>query len=124
MDLLLIVTRIWRHKFVTVPLILLTLGGAAYVAKVKKPVYQVSATYLLVNPPSGPTQQQITADPALAHVRADNPYTRFGNDPVMIDVLSRTMSTPTERQKLIAEGADPRYTVESTTSYGFATPVL
>src|SRR3954462_176386 len=98
MDLLLIVTRIWRHRFITVPLILLTLAGAAYVAAVKKPVYQVSGTYLLVNPPAPPAQQQITATPALAHVRADNPYTRFGNDPVMIDVLARVMSTPTARQ--------------------------
>ena len=51
MDLLLLVTRIWRHKFITVPVILLTLAGAAYVAAVNKPVYKVSASYLLVNPP-------------------------------------------------------------------------
>src|SRR3954454_23336017 len=100
MDLLLIVTRIWRHKFITLPVILLTLAGCAYVAKVKKPVYQVSATYLLVNPPAPPTAQQIAADPALAHVHTDNPYTRFGNDPVMIDVLSRTMTTPSARESL------------------------
>jgi hypothetical protein len=124
MDLLLIVNRIWRHKFITVPLILLTLASAAYVATIKKPVYKVSASYLLVNPPSAPTAQQIAADPKLAHVRADNPYTRFNNQPVMIDVLSRTVSTPTARHKLVTEGADPRYAVESATTFGFATPVL
>ena len=124
MDLLLLVNRIWRHKFITVPVILLTLAGAAYVAAVNKPVYKVSASYLLVNPPAPPTPQQVAADPKLAHVRADNPYTRFNNQPVMIDVLSRTVSTPTARHKLLTEGADPRYAVESATTFGFATPVL
>jgi hypothetical protein len=124
MDLLLIVTRIWRHKFITVPVILLTLVGAGYVASIKKPVYKVSASYLLVNPPAPPTSQQIAADPKLAHVHADNPYTRFGNQPVMIDVLSRTVSTPAARQKLLTQGADPSYAVESATTFGFATPVL
>jgi hypothetical protein len=124
MDLLLIVTRIWRHKLITVPVILLTLAGAAYIAAVKKPVYKVSASYLLVNPPAPPTAQQIAADPKLGHVRADNPYTRFNNQPVMIDVLSRTLSTPTARQRLVTQGADPRYAVESATTFGFATPVL
>jgi hypothetical protein len=124
MDLFLIVTRIWRYRFITVPVILLTLALAGYVAAVKKPVYQVSASYLLVNPPAPPSPQQIAADPALANVRADNPYTRFGNQPVMIDVLSRTISSPTARQKLVNTGADPRYTVESATTFGFATPVL
>jgi len=124
MDLLLIVTRVWRHRFITLPVILLTLAGAGYVAAVKKPVYKVSASYLLVNPPAPPTSQEIAADPALAHVRADNPYTRFGNQPVMIDVLSRTLSAPTARQKLLTQGADPSYAVESATTFGFATPVL
>jgi hypothetical protein len=77
-----------------------------------------------VNPPAAPTAQQIAADPKLANARADNPYTRFNNQPVMIDVLSRTLSTPTARHKLVTKGADPRYAVESATTFGFATPVL
>jgi capsular polysaccharide biosynthesis protein len=124
MDLLLIVTRIWRHKFITVPVIVLTIVGAAYAVAVKQPVYQVSASYLLVNPPAPPTVQQIAADPALGRVRAENPYTRFGNQPVMIDVLSRTLSSPTARQRLLNKGADPRYAVEAAMSLGFETPIV
>jgi hypothetical protein len=124
MDLLLIVNRIWRHKFVTVPLILLTVVGAAYVVAVKQPVYQVSASYLLVNPPGPPTADQIAANPSLRRVRADNPYTRFGNQPVMTDVLSRTMSSDSARNALMQAGADPRYLVESALAFGDSVPIM
>jgi hypothetical protein len=124
MDLLLIARKIWRHKFVTVPVILLTIAGAGYVVTVKQPLYEASSSYLLINPPAAPTADDIARNPALANVRADNPYTRFADQSVIIDVLSRTINSDSARRRLLRAGADPRYVVESASRFGTTSPIV
>ena len=68
MDLISIFRAVWRHKLVTIPVILFTCLGAFYVVAIKAPVYQASASFALVYPPAPPTQAQIVADPKLAKI--------------------------------------------------------
>jgi hypothetical protein len=124
MDLLLIARKMWRHKLVTIPVIVLTIAGAAYAVAVKEPVYEATASYLLVNPPPAPTADQIARNPELGRIRADNPYTRFADQSVVIDVLARTMSSESARRTLLRAGADPRYTVSSAAQFGTSTPII
>ena len=105
MDLLLIARKLWRYKLVTLPIIALTFAGAVYVVAVKKPLYETDASYLLINPPSPPTADQIAKDPALGKIRTDNPYTRFSDSGVIIDVLNRSMNSEAAHATLEKAGA-------------------
>jgi hypothetical protein len=114
----LIARKIWRHKLITVPVILLMLAGAAYVITVKQSLYEASSTYLMVSPPAAPTAEQIARHPGLAKVKADNPYTHFADQSVVIDVLKARMSSESVRKVLVMAGADPRYRLRSATEFG------
>ena len=98
MDLLAITRKFWRYKLLTVPVVVLTLWGAVYVMAVKQPVYEATSSYVLLNPPAPPTAEDIVRDPALARVKSDNPYTRFGDQSVILAVLASTMSGDSARR--------------------------
>jgi hypothetical protein len=124
MDLLAIARKIWRHRLATVPVIVLTLCGAVYVVAVKEPLYEATSTYLLVNPPAVPTADEVARTPGLSQMRADNPYTRFTDQSVVVDVLARSMSTDSARRELVRAGADPGYTVEPAAQFGSSKPIV
>ena len=124
MDLLLILQKIWRHRVFTLPVIVLTLAGAAYVVAVKKPLYEATSSYILINPPPAPTAEDIARDPALGRVNADNPYTRFPDESVVVDVLARTVGSDSARQQLVKAGADQRYAVASAAHFGSSSPIV
>jgi hypothetical protein len=124
MDLLAIARKIWRHKLFALPVIVLTLAGAAYTVAVKKPLYQAASSYLLISPPPAPTADQIARNPELGKLRADNPYTRFSDQSVVIEVLARTMNSESARRSLVRAGADPRYMVSSAVRFGASSPIV
>ena len=124
MDLLLISRKFWRYRIVTLPVIALTLLGAFYVIAVKAPVYKVSSSYVLINPPPPPTPDEIARNPALGRVNSDNPYTRFSDQSVIVSLLSSSLSSDTARQQLVSQGADPRYTVAPDLQLGYSSLVV
>jgi capsular polysaccharide biosynthesis protein len=124
MDLLSIVRKIWRYKLVTLPVMLLTLCGAVYVMAVKEPVYEATASFVLINPPAPPTAEDVARDPSLARLNSDNPYTRFSDQSVVVEVLTSSMATPSTQRELEKAGADPRYTVAPTSEFGYASPIV
>jgi hypothetical protein len=124
MDLLMIARKIWRYKLVTLPVIALTLVGAVYSYFAKESVYEASASYVLINPPDPPSDQEIASRPELGRVNADNPYTRFSDQSVVVQVLARATSSESARQALTKAGADDRYTVEPGAEFGYSTPIV
>lgn len=124
MDLLLIARKIWRYKFATLPIIALVVCGAVMVVAAKGPVYQASSTYILINPPAPPTAEDIARDPTLGRVSADNPFTRFPDQSVVVQILASTLESESARRELVAAGADPRYTVAPTSQFGYSTPIV
>ena len=125
MDLLLIARKIWRYRIVTLPVIALTLLGAFYVVVLKAPVYEASSSYILINPPSPPTPEEIAQKPALGRINPDNPYTRFSDQSVVVGLLSSILSNDVERRALTKQGADSRYTVAPVQStYGYSSLML
>ena len=124
MDLLSIARKIWRYKLLTLPVVLLTLCGAVYVVAIKQPVYEASSSYILINPPSPPTAEQIDRNPELGRIRSDNPYTRFGDQSVVANVLARTVSKDQARRALVRAGADERYVVEPSAEFGLTAPIV
>lgn len=124
MDLLSISQKIWRYRLVTLPVIALTLLGAFYVIAIKAPVYKVSSSWVLINPPPPPTADEIARDPALGRINPNNPYTRFSDQSVIVSLLSSSLSNDSARQQLEAAGADPRYTVAPDVELGYSSLVL
>jgi capsular polysaccharide biosynthesis protein len=124
MDLLVIARKFWRYKLLTLPVVLLTLFGAAYVIAVKEPVYETSSSYIMINPPLPPTEEDIARNPALGRINADNPYARFSDETVIVDVLASSMANTSTEETLVKKGADPRYKVSSASALGFSSPIL
>jgi hypothetical protein len=124
MDLLSIVRKIWRYKLVTIPVVLLTLCGAIYVVAVKQPVYEASSSFVLINPPAPPTAEDIALDPSLGRIDSDNPYTRFTDQSVVVEVLASGITSPSAKRTLEKAGADPRYTVAPVSEFGYSSPII
>ena len=124
MDLLVISRKIWRYRLVTLPVIALTLLGAFYVLAIKAPVYKVSSSYVLINPPPPPTADEVARNPALGRINSDNPYTRFSDQSVIVSLLSSSLSNDSARQGLSKAGADPRYTVAPDVGLGYSSLVV
>ena len=124
MSLLLSARKVWRYKFVTVPILVLVLLGAFYVIAIKQPVYEASSTSILVNPPAPPTDLDIARDPRLGRVGTDNPYTRYSDQSVVVQILASRMSSDAARRELAKLGADPQYTVEPSAEFGFTAPIV
>jgi hypothetical protein len=124
MNLRLIARKIWRHKLITVPVIVLTLAGAAYALTVRQALYEASSTYLMISPPAAPTAAEIARNPELAKVKADNPYTRFADRSVVFEVLRARMSAESVRDELGRAGADRRYELRSATEFGVSAPLI
>jgi hypothetical protein len=124
LNLLLISRKIWRYRIATLPVIALTLLGGFYVIALKAPIYKVSSSYVLINPPPPPTADDIARDPTLRRINPNNPYTRFSDQSVIVSLLSSSLSSDTARQELVKAGADPRYTVAPDLQLGYSSMVV
>jgi hypothetical protein len=124
MSVLLIITKIWRYKLVTFPLIACILAGAFYVVAVTAPTYESSAAYILVNPPPAPTDAEITRDPSLGRIHDDNPYARFSDQSVLVQILARRLNSDDDRLSLVKQGADANYTAKPSVEFGLSSPIL
>ena len=106
-------------------MIALTLLGAVYMVVLKPPVYEASSSYILINPPSPPTPEEIAQKPALGRIDPDNPFTRFSDQSVVVGLLSSILSNDVERRALSKQGADSRYKVAPVQStYGYSSLML
>jgi hypothetical protein len=111
MDIISIFRAVWRHKLVTIPVILLTCLGAFYVVAIKAPVYQASASFALVYPPSPPTQAQIAADPKLAQVNSSNPLLGYSDPSAVTQIVISLVGTTSSQQALEKAGAGTQYQI-------------
>jgi capsular polysaccharide biosynthesis protein len=117
MDLFTIAATLWRHKLVTIPIIVITLIGAAYIIIVKPPTYTSNAEVLLVNPPPPPTTAQIAADPKLGKVNTNNPYLAYGTLVQVADIVIDVANSPTAGQALQGDGVSSKFTVALENSF-------
>jgi capsular polysaccharide biosynthesis protein len=118
MDLLALFATLRRHKLIVLLAMLLSVGGDAYIAFGIPPQYESKAQYVLINPPSPPTDSQIQRDPSLAKVNTNNPFLRLPSPSVVVDVVAQRVSGDTVRRALLAQGADKNYVVASTNAIG------
>jgi capsular polysaccharide biosynthesis protein len=123
MDLTSIAKTLWRHKIVTLPIVVLIFIGAVYTVALKAPVYQANASYILINPPNPPTATQLAQDPSLGRLNSNNQLVGYGNLNIIVDLLAEDLNTGADRQMLVAKGANPLYTIAPNTTY-LSAPIL
>ncbi|MFN0088935.1 MAG: Wzz/FepE/Etk N-terminal domain-containing protein [Acidimicrobiales bacterium] len=123
MDLLSILRTLWRHKLVTAPVLLLTLAGGVYALAFQPADYEASTSLVLISPPPPPTEKQIREDPSLANVETENPYARFYDQSIVVEIVARSLDSNASRSALVARGADNRFTVTRAGQYGGSGPV-
>lgn len=121
--MLIIFRALWRHKIISLLVGVLTIAGAVYTVALSEPVYEASASYAFFNPPGAPSQSAINRDPSLAEISPDNPYTRFADQSVVVEILARSVNSPPARRALVAAGADKRYTVVPSRRFGSGSPI-
>lgn len=124
MDPLPALRTVWRYRLAAIAVILLTIAAAGYVLAIQRPVYEALTSYVLINPPAPPTDAEIRATPSLAKARTDNPFTRFDNPWVIVDVLTQAVTTEAARERLVGAGADRRYRVAPSSKVGFMSPIV
>ena len=116
MDLLSVFRTFRRHWLAALPVLLVTLACLGYVVVVRAPDFETSTNVVLISPPAAPLDgdgQPIRQTPA---GKTDNPLARFGDQSVVVNIVSRAVSSDVNRVKLKEEGADPRYEITPATS--------
>jgi Chain length determinant protein len=111
MDLISIVQIVWRHKFVTIPVILFTCLLAFYFAILKAPVYQASESFALVYPPGPPTAAEIAANPKLGKVNTANPLLAYSDPSAVTQIVISLASTSSSAQALAKAGAGTQWQI-------------
>lgn len=120
MNLFTIFAAVWRHKRVSIPIILLIVAGVFYVGVIKASVYQAQADVVLTTPPAPPTAMEIAQDPKLA--RASNPYASLGAPLYVAEVMAQLVTAPAAQQALEKAGAAPGYGVALVNAASTNTP--
>jgi hypothetical protein len=118
MDLVSVLQVLWKHKFLALPVILLTALAAVYVVRIKPPVYEAASTVLLTNPPKQPTLAQLAADPGLKYANQDNSFADYGDLDIVANAVIDLVDSPASQAELTRAGAGTGYQLELSTDYG------
>jgi len=123
-DLLSLARRVWRYRIPAGIVTVLTLLACARVVFMVPPTYDVTTHFVLLYPPPAPTEEQLRQHPELGRISTDNPFLRFTDSSVVVQIVSRRMADDQVRNELAAAGADKNYTVEPSNRYGLSSPIL
>jgi hypothetical protein len=123
MDLLSLIRTLWHFKWITAVVLLATGAGVGIFLVAGPRVYEVQASYVLVNPPV-PSDADLVRNPALRNLNSNNPYLRFGSQAMVGQVLASRLGGQQVRASLIAAGADKDYMVTPSNDFGGAGQIV
>jgi capsular polysaccharide biosynthesis protein len=119
MDLVTFVRTLWRHRWWSLPLVVVLLASVGYVALATQKTYEARADLVLFGPPGPPTASELEADPTLASARLDNPYARVFDPTVITEIVARVVAADRDSGTL-----PTGYRIESARRYGSAAPLV
>lgn len=108
MDPLSVLKTMWRYKWVSMPMVLLTALACAYGLLWAPGTYESKATFALAMP-QVPTELEIEEDPQLAEVNMDNPYLRWRDTSLLAQVVIARAHSDEVGDRLEAQGLDAEY---------------
>jgi len=99
---------LWRQKLIVIPVALISILACVAVLFVSPTTYRASGAVVLLNPPALPevTEENPTIPPEF-----QNPYSRFGDLSVMVDILVRVLETEQMGKSLKAAGLDGTFEI-------------
>jgi len=122
-DLLSLIRTLLHFKWITVLVLGATAAGIATFLVAGPRVYQVEASYVLVNPPL-PSESELANNPALRRLNSNNPYLRFSNQAMVGQVVASRVGGNQVRSELIAAGADKDYLIAPSGEFGGSGQIL
>lgn len=106
MDLLSLFRLLARRKWVVIPLAVCGFALLAAVVVSAPPMYRSTGTVTFLPPPT------VDKDaPAATLQAANNPYARYGDLSIVVDIIRRIMIGETNRAALVSNGLKGTYTV-------------
>jgi hypothetical protein len=123
-DLLSLLRIAWRFKFATLAVMMGTLALGVAVVVVSPPVFTAVSSYLLIEPPEPPSPAEIEADPQLGRIKSDNPFSRYADPSVIVNVVSRQVSSEQVRKATVDAGGDDEYEVAPSRRFGSPSPIV
>ncbi|MGA8787921.1 MAG: chain-length determining protein [Paenarthrobacter sp.] len=111
MDPVAVIKTLWHHKFVVLPVLLVTVLAAVYVYSFAPRSYEAKATYAIVNPKI-PTALELEKNPALNLLNSDNPYLRSADSSLIAQVVGTRLNDDTTGDALLREGLSTDFTVQ------------
>ncbi|WP_311213348.1 MULTISPECIES: chain-length determining protein [unclassified Arthrobacter] len=111
MDPVAVIKTLWHHKFVVLPVLLVTVLAAVYVYSFAPRSYEAKATYAIVNPKI-PTAAELEKNPALNLLNSDNPYLRSADSSLIAQVVGTRLNDDTTGDALLREGLSTDFTVQ------------
>ncbi len=97
-----------RHKMVVIPVALVSLIACIAVVFVTGKTYRASAAVVLLNPPALP---EVTPENPTVPPEFQNPYARFGDLSVIVDILVKVLGSEEVGSRLKAEGLDGTFEI-------------
>lgn len=120
---------LWRHKHITLAVLIITIAGVAAVLLLTPDVYRTTSSVLVVSPPSEPSAQQLEDDPDLADIDPSNPFLRSGSSGgpysgnyIVMELVGQRLSHPARASQLVEPGA--RFELSPVTNYNSVSPFL
>ncbi|MBT2537818.1 Wzz/FepE/Etk N-terminal domain-containing protein [Arthrobacter sp. ISL-69] len=117
MDPISVIKTLWRHKWVAMPVVVLTIAACVYVMFFAGRSYQASMTYALITP-KVPTAMELETSPQLAKVNGDNPYLRSPDNTLLSQVLITKLGAQETAEALQEQGLGAEYTVAQASTFG------
>jgi hypothetical protein len=117
MDPISVIRTLWRHKWVAMPLVMLTVAACVYVMFFAQRSYQATMTYALITP-KVPTAFEMESNPQLAKANGDNPYLRSPDSALLSQVLITKLGAQQTLASLREQGLGSEYTVSQASSFG------
>lgn len=124
MDLLSLMRLMWLHKVVTAVVALATLFGCLLVVFRAPATYEATSSYVLIEPPAPPSAAELRADPRLRGTGSDNPYNRYSDPSVILNVVARKATDEAVRQRAAREASDVDFDVSPSRRFGGTSPIL
>lgn len=117
MDPLTVLTTLWRHKWVTLPVIVLTIAACVYVYLYAPRSYEANVSYALTAP-KVPTNLELERDPDLAKLNSDNPYLRSNDSSLLAQVVITKLTDPAYVDQLKEAGFSTDFKIAPVASLG------
>jgi hypothetical protein len=117
MDPLSVLKTLRRHKWVALPVVLLTVYACIYVMFFAQRTYQATMTYALITP-KVPSALELQTSPQLAKVNGDNPYLRSSDSTLLSQVLLTKLGGQETADVLRKKGLGTEYTVAQASNQG------